>query len=84
MSEMEPEVSRFLRRIVWTFFLSFIWMSVNSFIGIKLGYFFIENGIITYKHALCYLFLIVSFIFLFRYLRNSWRQQEKWSGREND
>jgi hypothetical protein len=83
MSEMEPEVSRFLRRIVWTFFFSFVWMSVNSFIGIKLGYFFIDKGNITYKHVLCYLFLITSFVFLFRYLRNSWRQQEKWSSKED-
>ncbi len=81
MSEMEPEVSRFLRRIVWTFFFSFVWMSVNSFIGIKLGYFFFEKGI-TYKHVLCYAFLLISLFFLVRYLRNSWRQQEKWSSRE--
>jgi len=40
---MEPEVKKFLQKIVWTLSAALLWMLINTLVGIKWGYAFFEG-----------------------------------------
>jgi len=69
---MEPEVRQFLKRIVSTISAGLIWMILNTFFGLVLGFAIIQEG-----HAaasiLFYLWLSASLVFLIYYLRKIWK-----------
>jgi uncharacterized membrane protein YcaP (DUF421 family) len=69
---MEPEVTAFLIKIVQSISMVMLWMLVNMTIGIYYGLAFVENDI-TLSNVLYGIFLIVSFVFLFIYLKRKWK-----------
>ncbi len=79
---MEPEVRAFLARIVQTISLVILWMFINTLIGIKWGYLFLD-GKITVWHIVYYVLMIASGIWLLIYLLRKWKNAPKYD-REND
>ncbi len=72
MSEMEPEVKRFLTKIVWTIFWGLVWMTVNTLIGIKWGYALFE-GRYRIGNYLFYPWFVISLTALLRYYYITWK-----------
>lgn len=73
MSQMEPEVKQFLRRIVWTISAALIWMMVNVLTGLKWGYAFFENGHIL-GSIFFYLWFAASLSFLLWLYHKWWKE----------
>jgi hypothetical protein len=73
MSSMEPEVKKFLQKIVWTLFSALLWMLVNTLVGIKWGYAFFEgrNRIGSY---LFYVWLVLSILALLWIYHRLWKE----------
>lgn len=69
---MEDETREFLVRIANTVAIVLLWMMVNVFIGIYKGYAFYED-IPGWENYLYYVFLVISFIFLFLHLKRKWK-----------
>jgi hypothetical protein len=72
MSGMEPEVSRYLRRIATSISAILIWMLVIILFGLKFGYLFFEEGH-TLGSSIFYIWLLASGFFLVRWLVRYWR-----------
>lgn len=69
---MEPEVSAFLARIAKSISLVLLWMLINTFFGVRKGYFFLDEKI-TAGHVLFYAWFIGSGIGLFWFLLKIWK-----------
>ncbi len=69
---MEEETREFLILIVNTISMVLLWMMINVFTGIYMGYGFFENAP-AWKNILYYLFLIGTFILLVLYLKKKWK-----------
>ena len=80
---MEPEVRHFLATLVQSISMLLLWMIFNTFFGIKLGYLFLD-GKITVWHVVYYVCLIVSFVFVMRYIINKWKATPKFGAGENN
>lgn len=80
---MEPEVRKFLGSIVQIMSMSLLWMLVNTLVGIKLGYLFLDEEI-TVWHGLYYFFLLVSFAMLYRYIRKKFREMPSFSAGQEE
>ncbi|HET9056430.1 MAG TPA: hypothetical protein VFN30_06230 [Chitinophagaceae bacterium] len=74
MSEMEPEVKRFLQKIVWTIFAVLFWMMINIFIGVYKELGFPDKKVSGWNLGF-YLFALITFVFLIRYLMRLWREK---------
>jgi hypothetical protein len=74
MSNIEPEVKDFLKRIVLSLFLGLTWLMVNMTLGIYFGLLFPEEkfGI---GNGLFYIFLFGSLFFLIRFLLRTWKKR---------
>jgi membrane protein DedA with SNARE-associated domain len=44
MSEVEPEVKVFFKRIIYSLTAGFIWLLVNATIGVRFGFAFFDNS----------------------------------------
>jgi hypothetical protein len=73
---MEPEVRIFLKTIVQTVSMGLLWMMVHTWLGIKEGLLFPE-GEITLWHWVYYLALVLSFLWVLRYVIRKWKQVPK-------
>ncbi len=71
MSETEPDVWNFLRKILSSISISLLWLLINSTIGIGLNYAFFENKP-SLGNYIFYAWFLISFIFLLRYLFRKW------------
>jgi len=67
---MEPGVREYLLRIVNTIALCHFWMAINSTLGIMYQFGFLDQGI-HLAQIIFYGWLVLSFVLLFRYLKNS-------------
>jgi len=74
MSEMEPEVSEFLKKIVWSLSAIMVWMLINILFGIKWGYALFEKGH-TLGSVIFYIWIMISSYFLFRLYQKFWGQK---------
>lgn len=72
MSEMEPEVRRYLVKIAVSISAILLWMLLNVTIGIGFNYAFFETTP-TIANYLYYLWLIITLYFLIRFLIKKWR-----------
>ncbi len=70
---MEPDVRKFLTILMQSISMMLLWMLMNTFFGIKLGYLFLDEKI-TVWHGVYYVGMIVSFVFVMRYILKQWRQ----------
>ncbi|HMP94725.1 MAG TPA: hypothetical protein PKD90_17725 [Phnomibacter sp.] len=70
---MEPEVRLFLVTIVQTVSMGLLWMLVHTWLGIRMGYLFLD-GDITIWHGIYYLGLIGSFVAVFIYIKRKWKK----------
>ena len=71
MSETEPDVWNFLRKILSSISISLLWLLINSTIGIGLNYAFFENKP-SLGNYIFYAWFLISFVFLLRYLFKKW------------
>jgi hypothetical protein len=71
MSEMEPDVRNFLSKILSSISMTLLWMLINSTVGIGLNYAFFEEKP-SLKNYIFYVWFLVSFAFLIRYLLKKW------------
>ncbi|HYE55848.1 MAG TPA: hypothetical protein VD996_13440 [Chitinophagaceae bacterium] len=69
---MEPEVRSFFVRILYSLTMGLMWMVVNMWAGIYMGWFFFENNMKT-GNIIFYSFLILSFAALIWYYVKLWR-----------
>jgi len=73
MSSMEPEVRRFLQKIVVTISVGLLWMLINTLVGIKWGWAFFEEGV-QLGNIIFYIWLIGSLTLLLRYYWKIWKE----------
>lgn len=69
---MEPEMRAFLLRILYTLTMGLIWMIINMWAGIYMGWLFFEDNMKT-GNVVFYSFMVVSFGFLVWYYVRLWK-----------
>ena len=69
---MEPEVKAFFVRIIRSFSMALLWMSVNMAIGIRFDMAFPHNGI-SIGNIIFYIFFVTSLAALIWYLLRLWK-----------
>ena len=69
---MEPETVVFLKRVAMTIFIGFVWLSINSSIGIMFGLAFPDNGI-SIGNIIYYIWLVASFFFMLWLFYRMWK-----------
>jgi hypothetical protein len=74
MSGMEPESKDFLRRILWSFFMGWLWLTINMTLGIYFRLLLFEEGL-RLVNLLFYLFLVGSLVCLVWYYRRLWKKK---------
>ena len=74
MSETEPDVSGFLKKILSSISVTLLWLLVNSTVGIGFNYAFFE-GTPTIGNYIFYTWFIISFILLLYWLLRKWNFQ---------
>jgi hypothetical protein len=74
MSEMEPEVKEFLKKIVSTVFTGIFWLMLNMTFGIYFGLLFIEDRI-RIGNIIFYVFLLSSLFLLIRFYYRTWKDK---------
>lgn len=74
MSEMEPEVKHFLKKVVWTLSGALLWLTFNMFLGIYKGLAFPENHL-ALSNILFYLFSLITLILLLIYYFRLWKNE---------
>jgi hypothetical protein len=79
LRRMEPEVRKFLTVLMQTISLVLLWMLLNTFFGIKLGYLFLEAPL-TIWHGVYFLGMLASFVWLLRHIIKQWRTLPKFGG----
>ena len=75
MSEMEPEVRHFLKKVVWTLSGALLWLTINMFIGIYKELAF-PAGKPTVWNILFYVFALATFILLIIYYFRLWKNED--------
>jgi len=73
MSQMEPEVRHFLRKIIWTLSAALLWLLLNVLTGLKWGYAFFEKGH-TLGSIIFYLWFAASLSFLLWLYHRWWKE----------
>ncbi|MDQ6843080.1 MAG: hypothetical protein M3Z92_01820 [Bacteroidota bacterium] len=76
MSEMEPEVKNFLSKIMSSISMTFLWLLINSTIGIGFNYAFFDEKPNAGNYVF-YAWFLVSFFFLVKYLLKKWDFSKK-------
>ena len=72
MNGMEPEVSRYLKKIATSISLILIWMLILILFGLKYGYFFFGEGQVL-GSSIFYAWMLGSGFFLVRWLVRYWK-----------
>ena len=75
MSQMEPEVKRFLQKVVWTLSGALLWLTSNMFFGVYKELAF-PPGKPGLWNILFYVFALVTLILLILYFFRLWRNEE--------
>jgi hypothetical protein len=74
MSEMEPEVKKFLQKVVSSIFLGMTWLTLNMTLGIFFGLLFV-NDRLTVGNLIFYAFFLVSLYGLIRFYIRTWKEK---------
>ena len=74
MSNVEPEVKDFLKKIVQSIFMGLLWLTLNMIIGIYNGLLFIEEKIRP-ANILFYIFLAGSLAGLIWFYYRTWKKK---------
>lgn len=69
---MEPEMRAFLLRVLYTLTMGLIWMIINVWAGIYMGWMFFEGNMKT-GNVIFYSFMAISFGFLIWYYVRLWK-----------
>lgn len=69
---MEEETREFLIRILNTISLVLLWMMINVFAGIYMGWGFFEKKP-NWQHILFYIWFVASFVWLILHLKKKWK-----------
>jgi hypothetical protein len=69
---MEPEVRAFLLRVLYTITMGLIWMILNVWAGIYMGWLFFEGSMKT-GNFIFYSFMVISLGFLIWYYVRLWK-----------
>lgn len=72
MSNPEPDVKKFLTRIINSLAIGLLWLLINSTIGIGLNFAFFE-GSPTVGNYIFYAWFLISLFFLIIYYRRKWK-----------
>ncbi len=72
MSEMEPEVGKYLAKILSSISMALLWMLINTTIGIGLNYAFF-NDKPSIANYIFYVWFLLSLALLVRYLYKKWK-----------
>lgn len=75
MSEMEPEVRRFLQKVVWTLSGALLWLTINMFLGIYKELAF-PAGKPTVWNILFYVFAMATLVILIIYYFRLWKNED--------
>ncbi|MEP7253018.1 MAG: hypothetical protein ABI683_11585 [Ginsengibacter sp.] len=76
MSETEPDVGSFLKKILSSISITLIWLLINSTVGIGFNYAFFE-GTPTMANYIFYAWFCISFFLLLYYLLKKWNFPKK-------
>ena len=74
MSDVEPEVKDFLKRIISSLFLGLFWLMANLTLGIYFGLLFV-NEKFSMGNFLFYSFAALSLLFLARFYYRTWKKK---------
>jgi hypothetical protein len=74
MSNIEPEVKDFLKRIIWSLFLGLSWLMLTMTLGIYFGLLF-PGERLGIGNLLFYVFAGVSLFFVIRLLIRTWKKK---------
>ncbi len=74
MSQVEPEVKDFLKRVVLTVLFGLLWMMFNMTLGLYFELLFIDEKI-TVGNIIYYVFLVSSLILLIRFYYRTWKKK---------
>lgn len=69
---MEPEMRAFLVRVLYTITMGLIWMIMNMWAGIYMGWLFFENNMKT-GNVIFYSFMVISLVALIWYYMRLWK-----------
>lgn len=72
---MEPEVKRFLQKVVWTLSGALVWLVINMYLGIYKELGFPEKEI-TLWNILFYCFAVLSLVLLILYFLRLWKNED--------
>jgi hypothetical protein len=72
MSEPNPDVRPFLKRVMYTMTAGLVWLGINTTFGIMKEYGFIREKI-SAGNIVFYTWLLLSFIALIWYFRRMWK-----------
>ncbi len=75
MSQMEPEVKRFLQKVIWTLTGALLWLTFNMYLGIYKELAFPEGGIKT-GNILFYFFAVITLAVLIIYYFRLWKNED--------
>ena len=70
---MEPEIRAFFIRVLFSLTAGLMWMFINMWAGIYLGWLFFENSMKT-GNIIFYSFMVISFGLLIWYYVRLWRK----------
>lgn len=74
MSNFEPDVKDFLKRIVSSLFLGLFWLMLNMTLGIYFGLLFVD-GKVSIGNMIFYVFLLGSLVLLIRFYYRTWKKK---------
>jgi len=74
MSQVEPEVKDFLKRVVLTVFFGLLWMMLNMTLGLYFGLLFIDDRI-SVGNIIFYLFAAISLALLIWFYYKTWKKK---------
>lgn len=74
MSEMEPEVKQFLKKVVWTLSGAMVWLTLNMYLGIYKEMAFPETKV-TAWNIFFYCFSASTLAALIFYFFRLWKQE---------
>jgi hypothetical protein len=74
MSDFEPEVQDFLKRVVSSLFIGLFWLIVNMTLGIYFGLGFVGESI-SIGNIIFYVFLLGSLSLLIRFYYKTWKKK---------
>jgi hypothetical protein len=69
---MEPEVRKYLWKIVYTITWGMLWFLINATLGLYLGWAFYTDGK-GWLTVLFYAWMLISLVFLIRYFYRTWK-----------